>query len=269
MMGLVLTALLWWDCQARPRLGWPCLRALRAVVRQSPDDGAAGADDRALHCHVAGGVRLLFSRRVILLAAVTAAAGACQDLWNASYLWHLPDPPATFQAMAKAFWFDVTKSDWREIMVMAVHEICAETSRRDVSVRRHAADRSARHRAGWRWPALAADAAAWRCSWHAWLTAFLFVYTYNVGDTHVFFLPSHQMVMLACACGAAPAGVRASHRAVCAAWVLPVTAALICVSVVAGVGHLAGCRPARGSRPEDWLTAVARRLGPPDCCSPT
>jgi hypothetical protein len=47
-------------------------------------------------------------------------------LWNASYLWHLPDPPATFQAMAKAFWFDVTKSDWRETMVMACARICAE-----------------------------------------------------------------------------------------------------------------------------------------------
>ena len=37
----------------------------------------------------------------------------------------------------------------------------------------------------------------------AYGTAFVFAYTYNVGDVHVFFLPSHQIVVLAAAVGAA------------------------------------------------------------------
>ncbi len=37
----------------------------------------------------------------------------------------------------------------------------------------------------------------------AYGTAFVFAYTYNVGDVHVFFLPSHQIVILAASLGAA------------------------------------------------------------------
>ncbi len=43
------------------------------------------------------------------------------------------------------------------------------------------------------------------------LTAFGFAYTYNVGDVHVFFLPSHQIVVLAAAVGAA-AAVESARR---------------------------------------------------------
>ena len=36
-----------------------------------------------------------------------------------------------------------------------------------------------------------------------WLVSALFAYTYNVGDAHVFFLPSHVFVALAAGCGVA------------------------------------------------------------------
>ena len=50
----------------------------------------------------------------------------------------------------------------------------------------------------------------------AWLVAFVFAFTYNVGDAHVFFLPSHEMVVLAAAAGVAAIEAlarRASPRA--------------------------------------------------------
>jgi hypothetical protein len=214
-----------------------------------------------------GGVGLLFSRRVILLAAVTAAAGACQYLWNASYLWHLPDPPATFQAMAKAFWFDVTKSDWREIMVMAVHEYALK---RRVAMYQF----DVTQQIGLPGIALAGVGLLWLLTrprlalliGTAWLTAFLFAYTYNVGDTHVFFLPSHQMVMLACACGAA--GLLAVARLTPVSvrtWVLPVTAAaLISYPLWRAWDTWPAVDRHEDQRAETWLTAVAHGLGEPD-----
>ena len=46
----------------------------------------------------------------------------------------------------------------------------------------------------------------WRIAllvWSAYLPALVFAATYNVGDTHVFFLPSHYCVLLALAAGVA------------------------------------------------------------------
>src|SRR6185295_12931820 len=37
----------------------------------------------------------------------------------------------------------------------------------------------------------------------SYLVATLFAFGYNVGDTHVFYLPSHAIVALLCACGVA------------------------------------------------------------------
>ena len=66
------------------------------------------------------GWRHLLSGRVIALAAGLALVGASQYLWNLRNLWLLPDPPASLWDALRTFWFDVTKSDWRETMVLNV-----------------------------------------------------------------------------------------------------------------------------------------------------
>ncbi len=100
----------------------------------------------------------------------------------------------------------------------------------------------------------------------AWLTAFLFAYTYNVGDTHVFFLPSHQMVMLACACGAA--GLLAVARltpAAARAWVLSVTRrSARRLSMWRAWDTWPAVDRHDDQRPVTWLSAVAHGLGEPD-----
>src|SRR6202008_2822587 len=49
-----------------------------------------------------------------------AGAGALQYLWNLHTLWLLPDPPRGVVEGLGRFWFDVTKQDWRETMVLEV-----------------------------------------------------------------------------------------------------------------------------------------------------
>src|SRR3954471_8385193 len=69
---------------------------------------------------VAHGWRSLATPRTLVLAIVMAAAGAAQYAWNLHTLWRMPMAPASFGDALHAFWFDVTKSDWRETMVMNV-----------------------------------------------------------------------------------------------------------------------------------------------------
>jgi len=267
MMGLVLTALLWWD--RRPGTGrLAIVFGLYALSFGNHLMAVLLAPTIVLFIATSpGGVRLLFSRRVILLAAVTATAGACQYLWNASYLWHLPDPPPTFQAMARAFWFDVTKSDWRETMVMALHEYALK---RRVGMYQF----DLTQQIGLPGIALAGVGLLWLLTRprlallviSGWLTAFFFAYTYNVGDAHVFFLPSHQMVMLACACGAA--GLLAVARLTPASarpWVLSATAvALIAYPLWRAWDTWPAVDRHEDRRPVTWLSTIAQGLGEPD-----
>ena len=67
-----------------------------------------------------GGWRSLLSRRFVLAALGFAALGALQYLWNFSSLWREVVPPAGLGDALRTFWFDVTKSDWRETMVLEV-----------------------------------------------------------------------------------------------------------------------------------------------------
>jgi hypothetical protein len=163
-----------------------------------------------------GGWRQLCSPAGIGLALVCALGGASQYLWNAAYLWQIADPPPELWEGLRSFWFDVTKADWRSTMVMGVHETAL------------------RRRLGLYWfelhqqfgvagvvAAVAGAVSLWRqprvlaVLLAAYLTAFVFAYTYNVGDVHVFFLPSHQIAILFGACGvAAVRRYAASRRAV-------------------------------------------------------
>jgi len=66
------------------------------------------------------GWRSMFAPSVVLMATACAAAGALQYAWNVRTLWLLPDPPHGIGEALQRFWFDVTKSDWRDTMVLTV-----------------------------------------------------------------------------------------------------------------------------------------------------
>jgi hypothetical protein len=141
--------------------------------------------------------RTLFTPASIALALTIAAAGALQYWPNLVSTWQVGDG-ATWSDRFAAFWFDTTKVDWRESMVMSV--------RGD-----QLADRAAmwwfdaRQQFGVIGLLLAAVGAVrlWRIS-RPWATLALlayaintvFAFTYNVGDTHVFYLPGHLYTAL-------------------------------------------------------------------------
>jgi hypothetical protein len=175
-----------------------------------------------------GGVRAVLAPRVVAAAVGLAALGSLQYLWNLSYLYSLPTPPVSFGDALRTFWFDVTKSDWRATMIVGI-------------------DRSAyRLRLGMYWfdlsqqfgtapVALALAGTAWLAvrRWReallvitAYLVAAAFAYTYNVGDAHVFFLPSHLFVALAAGGGLALAATVAGRLRGDAAQVATVVVAL-------------------------------------------
>jgi Protein O-mannosyl-transferase TMEM260-like len=137
--------------------------------------------------------RTLFAPTTIALAAIIAAAGALQYWPNFVSTSHLGGGPISWGDRLATFWFDTTKVDWRESMVMGV--------RGD-----QLADRvgmwwfDARQQFGIFGLVLAVVGAVrlWTIS-RPWATLIvlayaintLFAFTYNVGDTHVFYLPSH------------------------------------------------------------------------------
>ena len=142
--------------------------------------------------------RTLFRPATIVMAIAIAAAGALQYWPNLMATWHQLDAPATWADRLAAFWFDTTKADWRESMVLGV--------RGDQLV----------ERAGMWWfdarqqfgiagllLALVGAIRLWWISrpWAALVTLAyaintVFAFTYNVGDTHVFYLPGHVFTAL-------------------------------------------------------------------------
>jgi hypothetical protein len=149
------------------------------------------------------GGRELLRPRVVLLAAVCASAGAAQYLWNLRALWLWPSDFETVTDALQMFWFDVTKSDWRDTMVLRVPlAMAAERTRMyafDVWqqfgwIAPLAAAAGAVHLARTAAPRLALVAAVY-------VVNTVFALGYNVGDSHVFFLPSHVMVALLAAVG--------------------------------------------------------------------
>jgi len=166
-----------------------------------------------------GGWRSLLTPRVFTLAAVCACAGALQYLWNLQSLWLLPDPPHGLLDGLSRFWFDVTKQDWRETMVLEVPR---------AMIGDHAAMYlfDLQQQFGWVGPALSI-AGVVQLARTRWQTALLpllvyvanglFAFGYNVGDTHVFYLPSHLMIALLTAPGLVLLGDVIRQRQVAAA----------------------------------------------------
>jgi hypothetical protein len=173
-----------------------------------------------------GGVRGLLRPRVVGLALLIATVGALQYAWNFRSIYTGPVPPGSLVDAVEAFWFDVTKSDWRSTLVMGVHESALKPRlamyRFDVT-----------QQFGWigvgaAVAGLAALARRWRLLMlvtTGWLAAAAFAYTYNVGDVHVFYLSSHVFVALSAACGAALALAWTRRRAALFALAAAVTLA--------------------------------------------
>jgi Protein of unknown function (DUF2723) len=173
------------------------------------------------------GWRSLMAPRVAALAIACACAGASQYAWNLRTLWLLPgiDPPeGAIDALAR-FWFDVTKSDWRDTMVMNVPRSMLGD---------HAAMYcfDLKQRFGAAAPVLAIAGVAQLAATNRrrailmitlYATNAIFAFTYNVGDSHVFYLPSHLIVALL----AAPAVVLAGRLYIFDRNAAPAAAALL------------------------------------------
>ena len=149
------------------------------------------------------GWRSMFTPPVIALAVAAAGSGAMQYAWNLRALWLGSFPPHGLVDALGTAWFDITKSDWRETMVMQVP-------------RGMAGDHASMYafdvlqQFGWIGPLLAALGLAgllaerWRVALliaGAYLVNALFAYSYKVGDAHVFYLPSHLMIAVLMAPG--------------------------------------------------------------------
>jgi hypothetical protein len=154
----------------------------------------------------ARGVRPFIDLRVVGLALGLAALGAAQYWWNFSWIWNSPDRAGGLTDALIVFWHDVTKADWRESMMVGVHPV-----RLPERLALYWFD--LRQQIGLVGVALVLPGALWlmaRRPFHwtlvlgAFVPTFLFGLTYNVGDPHVFFLPSHMLVTLLAGCGLAP-----------------------------------------------------------------
>ena len=150
-----------------------------------------------------GGWRTMLTPSLLAIAAACAGAGALPYLWNLRSLWLLPDPPHGLLDGLTRFWFDVTKQDWRETMVL-------EVPRAMIGDHGSMYLFDLEQQFGWLVPVLAAAGLAQlvRTRCQAALLALLvyaanglFAFGYNVGDTHVFYLPSHLIVALLAAPG--------------------------------------------------------------------
>jgi hypothetical protein len=198
-----------------------------------------------------GGWRAVLAPRVVVLAAVLAALGALQYLWNLRALWLAAQPPPSLWTALQTFWFDVTKSDWRDTMVMGVPSGMA-------SERLQMYRFDLVQQFGWLIPAVAAVGALHLLSrdrsrallvMGVYLANLLFALGYNVGDSHVFFLPSHLMVALL-----ASAGIAAIDS-----WIGLRGAAAIALAALASV-RLYDTYPAVDRHGDDRPRAVLDRL---------
>lgn len=156
------------------------------------------------------GWRTVVTPRVAALATTMAALAALQYVWNFRTLWVFAQPPRGLIDALQHFWFDVTKSDWRDTMVGSV-----SPSMLADRVAMYAFD--LRQQFGLAAIVLAMAGLLVLASQNRrrallllllYGVNVLFAYSYNVGDTHVFYLPSHLVVALLVAPGIAFLGTR-------------------------------------------------------------
>ncbi len=196
------------------------------------------------------GWRTILAPRTVGAALMVAAIGALQYGWNFAGVWHDVAPPSDAREAFGRFWFDVTKSDWRETMVLNVPWTMAGDR-----LRMYAFD--VRQQFGWAGPALAALGLVvlWRSRppravlvATVFLTTLAFALGYNVGDVHVFFLPSHLMLALL----SAPALAWLNGR--CRGVVIPIALVLLTGRIYAEYPAL---DRSHDHRPMELLTTLA------------
>jgi hypothetical protein len=204
IVSLALLALVWWEGRpSLPRLA--LVFSLLALGFGNHLSTALLLPSFAIFLLAASpeGPRAIVRPRVIGLAAAIAVAGSLQYLWNVSTVdaYRFRDP----LEVARNFWFDVTKSDWRASMIAGI-----PAQRMNDRLAMYWFD--LRQQVGIIGVALAAvgivalPVRSWRRGLLLgllWATTWAFAITYNVGDVHVFFLPSHLVVALWAGCGAA------------------------------------------------------------------
>lgn len=145
-----------------------------------------------------GGLRSVFRARVVVLALACASAGALQYAGMLRLLWDMPRPLSGVREVLSAFWFDVTRADWRQTLVLGVttdqlqdrlamymFELRQQFGGPAIAVAVLGAVMLVRSQ-----PRRAVMLTL------AYAVTFLFAFTYNVGDTHVFYLSSHLVVAL-------------------------------------------------------------------------
>lgn len=211
--------------------------------------------------------RLLWSPRGVGIAVLCALAGASLYLWNAAYLWQVVDPRPSFRDGVATFWFDVTKSDWRSSMVMAVHE---SALKRRVGL--YGFD--VVQQVGTTGVVLAsvglfAMLRTWRVALLVtlgYLVAFVFAYTYNVGDVHVFFLPSHHFVVLAAGAGVVALADLIGTKS--GRFERHAVALVVAVGLLYPAWRIYDTWPAvdrhEDMRPREWLDTLTKGLGDND-----
>jgi hypothetical protein len=143
--------------------------------------------------------------RMVALAAGIAILCALQYAWNFRGLWTELQPPESLGEAFEKFWFDVTKADWRETLVMTVSDAGLQTRpamywfdlRQQFGVPGVLLAVAGFGYLAIRWPRRA-------------LLLFLlyaanvaFAWNYNVGDAYIFFLPAHYFVALSAGAGVA------------------------------------------------------------------
>jgi hypothetical protein len=152
--------------------------------------------------------RELLSFRVAAMAVGVAFLAALVYLPNFLFVWTNIDAPSSWTERVAMFWFDTTKADWRESMVLGVSvgqlgerlsmwlwDARQQFGLAGVALAVAGAARLRRTAAPWALPVVVAYA-----------ISTVFAITYNVGDPHVFFLPGHFLLAFAAASAFARSG---------------------------------------------------------------
>jgi hypothetical protein len=162
-----------------------------------------------------GGFRFLIRPRVVALASLAAAAGFAPYGWNLAGLLAGREDPGTPREALGAFWFDVTKADWRETIVGTVplsmygerlamywFDLRQQFGVAGVILAGVGLLLLALHQSSRPGDALPARGTRVRPRAVAallgvdYLVTAAFAFTYNVGDAHVFFMPSHAILAI-------------------------------------------------------------------------
>lgn len=150
------------------------------------------------------------------LALGIAALGALQYAWNFRGLWAMDPPPSSMAAALGQFWFDVTKADWRQTLVATVSDTGLQNRPAmywfDLQ-QQFAVPGVILAIAGFIYVAMRRPRVGLLLL-AVYLANLLFAWTYNVGDVHVFFLPSHYVVALCAGAGVAAVSLRPASRGV-------------------------------------------------------